>query len=273
MKSTRTLPQMNSISAPSSGVAVKVSIIALTAVLYAVGKGITAYVPTPFSVGQLLVGIFLPAFLAVVADTLSVAVGAGFGTFIGDVLFLVPLGATTPVLSLLAGVPANFIGFLLFGWFVKKYSSWGGFVAATISFVTLGNLIAAVAVFLFIPLPTSVILGLTVFWNTTSIPAIIVAVPILIRAVRPLFGRSKIISYEPQWASSVTGRQSGIALFFAVVFLILGAAFFVLVPNPGLASSLKFDPLYFAIAAVIVIIFAPISSVIAGTRLQAKQTA
>ena len=276
---------MNSgVSQTSTEVSVKITVIALTAVLYAVGKGITAYVPTPWGVGQLLVGIFLPAFFAVVADTLSVAIGAGMGTFLGDVLFLTPLGATNPALSLIAGVPANFVGILLFGWFVKKYRSWPAFIAATVSFVTLGNLIAAVAVVLFgaaVFAPLSVlvanfnlaglVLGLTVFWNMTSIPAIVIAVPILIRAVKPLFGRSKILQYRPEWSNGASGRGTTIAVVFSLLFLILGAFFIFTAPDslnlwPGLT-------LYFALAAALVLIFAPIASVISGTRLQAKQTA
>ncbi|HEV2225968.1 MAG TPA: hypothetical protein VGR56_04085 [Nitrososphaerales archaeon] len=252
-----------------SSVGTKVAIIVVTAVSYVIGKAITAPIPTPWHVGQLLIGVFLPAFFAVVADTFPAAVGAGIGTFIGDVIFLVPLGATTPVLSIVAGVPANFVGILLFGWFAKRYRSWPGFVASTISFVTLGNLIAAVAVVLFLSLPTSIVLGFVVFWNTTSIPAVLIGVPILVRAVRPLYGRTSILSYEPKWAAGISSRQTIVALAFAAAFVVLGAALFVLaLPNP----IQGFEPLYFELAAAIVLVVAPITGVIAGSRLQAKQT-
>lgn len=265
----------------SSSVATKVSIIAITAVLYAVGKGMTAYISTPWGLGQLLVGIFLPAFFAVVAETLPAAIGAGIGTFLGDVIFLTPLGLTNPALSLVAGVPANFVGILLFGWFVKKYRSWSAFVAATVSFVTLGNLIAAVAVVLlgatvFTPVNYLIthfdlgglILGFTVFWNMTSIPAIIIGVPILVRAVRPLYGRSRILMYNPDWSAANRGRQIAIALAFAILFLALGVIFFIEAPTslalwPGLTN-------YFAVAAVAILVFAPIVSVIAGNSVRAR---
>jgi hypothetical protein len=171
-------------AAPSS-IPTKVSIIAVTTVLYVIGKGVTAYVPSPWGVGQLLIGIFFPAFLAVVSETVPVAIGAGLGTFVGDSLILTPLGNTNPALSLIAGVPANFLAFLFFGWFVKKYRTWSGFVAATVAFVTLGNLIAAVMVerfgaLVFAPAvglnsfpAVNVIFGFTMFWNMTTIPAIL----------------------------------------------------------------------------------------------------
>ena len=253
-----------------SSVGTKLAIIVVTAVSYVLGKAITAPIQTPWHVGQLLVGIFLPAFFAIVSDTFPAAIGAGIGTFIGDVFFLVPLGATTPVLSLLAGVPANFVGIYLFGWFAKRYRSWAGFVASTISFVTLGNLIAAVVVVLFLGLPTSLTLGFVVFWNTTSIPAILLGVPILVRAVRPLYGRTAILSYEPQWIASTSARQTVIALAFAGVFVVIGAVLFLLaLPNP----ITGFGPLYFEIAAAIVLVCAPIVGVIAGSKLKASQPA
>jgi hypothetical protein len=246
----------------------KVAIIALTAILYTIGKWVTAGIQTPWGVGQLLIGIFLPAFMAVTADTLSVAIGAGLGTFVGDIFV-----RTNPLLSLLAGVPANFVAFLLFGWFVKKYKSWPAFVAGTIAFVTLGNLIAATNVYLFLPLalgvtlPSSAILGLTVFWNTTSIPAILIAVPILVRAVRPLSGRSRILTYYPAWSSSIGGKQTLYAVAFGLLYAVFGAVIFVISPTsvettPGLG--------YFAIAAVIVLVFGPFSSMIAGSRAGSK---
>lgn len=253
-----------------SALSVKIAVIVVTAVSYVLGKAITAPIPTPWHVGQLLIGVFLPAFFAIVSDTFPAAVGAGIGTFIGDVVFLVPLGATTPVLSLVAGVPANFVGILLFGWFAKRYMSWSGFVAATISFVTLGNLIAAVAVVLFLSLPSSLILGFVVFWNTTSIPAVLIGVPILIRAVRPLYGRTSILTYEPQWVGGISSRQTTVALVFAALFVALGAALFLLaLPNP----IVGFGALYFEIGAAVVLIVAPITGFLAGSVLQAKKPA
>lgn len=261
---------MEPLQASSTSIATKVAVIVVTATSYVIGKAVTAPIPTPWHVGQLLIGVFLPAFFVIVADTLPAAIGAGIGTFIGDVVFLVPIGATTPVLSLVAGVPANFVGILLLGLFAKRYKSWTGFVAATVSFVTLGNLIAAVAVVLFIPLSTSLILGFVVFWNTTSIPAVLLGVPILLRAVRPLYGRTSILSYQPQWTGGVSSRQTVIALLFAAAFIVLGAALFAFaLPNPVTG----FGPLYFELSAAFVLILAPITGVIAGSRLQAKQAA
>ena len=259
----------------------QVAIMAATAVLYAIGKGLTAYIPTPWGVGSLLVFIFLPAFFAVVSETLPAAIGAAIGTFVGDVVFLTPLGTTNPALSLVAGVPANFFAFLLFGWFVKKYRTWSGFVAGTVAFVTLGNLIAAVSVvflgsLVFAPAAglasfnaVNLVLGFTVFWNMTSIPAIIIAVPILIRVTRPLFGRSQILRFDPQWTVQTTGRQIALSIGFAGFFLILGVVFLVgFYSGAPLWTNLNF---YVPFTALLVLVFAPLASVIAGKRRQATQ--
>ena len=243
----------------------------MSAGLYAVGKWVTAGIPTPWGVGELLVCIFFPALMSTVCETVPAAIGAGLGTFIGD--FLV---TTSPALSLVAGVPANFLAFLLFGWFVKKYRSWPSFVGATVAFVTLGNLIAAVLVYEFafkligVHIPSSAILGLTIFWNTTSIPAIIIVVPILLRAVRPLYGRARALVYYPDWSSSIRGRDASLALVGAMAFVLLGALIFLLSPGsvasePGLG--------YFALAAALVVVFGPVANVLAGHRVAAKTVA
>src|SRR2546426_2636886 len=110
----------------SATVSSRVAVIAITAVLYTFAKGVTGFIPTPWGVGQLLIGIFVPAFMAVVADTPSLAIRAGLGKFLRGVLFLLPARSTSPGPSLLAGVPAHFVAVLLFCWFVKKYRSWAG---------------------------------------------------------------------------------------------------------------------------------------------------
>ena len=231
----------------TGGVSSKVATIAITAVLYALAKGATSFIHTPWGVGELLIGIFVPAFFAVVCDTWSAAIGAAIGTFMGDTFFLYPTGGTNPALSLIAGVPANFFAFLLFGWFVKRYRSWGGFIAATLSFVTLGNLIAATSIVFFGaavfvqvgPLVAAypaeaLIFGFTAFWSITMVPFIVIIVPILIRAVRPLKGRTSIITSLPEWTEAGIRTPIVASLVLAVVFV---AIIFLYLPGVlGLAS-------------------------------------
>ena len=247
----------------SGSVASRVATIAIVAALYAVGKALTAYIPSPWGIGEFLIGLFIPAYFAVVSDTLPVAVGAGLGTFVGDVVFLTPLKETTPVLSLVAGVPANFVAFLLFGYFVKRYRSWPAFVAGTVCFVTLGNLIAGFDVVEFLGLPRGLILGFTLFWNVGAIPAVIVGVPLLLRATQPLVGRSTILRHSAEWSGRVGARETAVALAFGAAFILFGAVLFL--GAPGTLSSWPGLGLYFAVAAVVVI-FGPMAGLLAGAR-------
>lgn len=249
----------------------QVSVIAISAALFALAKGITAYIRTPWGVGELFIASFIPIFFAVTADALPAALGAGIGSFLGDIFFLVPLGATTPFFAITVGAPANFVATLMIAVFVKKYRSWTAFVAATICFYTFGNFIAGALLWWLAPLPSvSLILGFTVFWDMTSIPAILIGVPALIRATRPIIGRSKILRYSPDW-SGIGRRQMAVSLVFSLLFVALGGAIFLFAPStvvgwPGLAT-------YFAIAGVVVLVFGPLASFLTGKRVVARPAA
>ena len=255
-----------------SALSTKVSVIAVVAALYAVGKGLTGPIPFPYSVGEVLIAVFIPAFFVVVSDTLPVAIGAGIGTFLGDYFV-----RTTPAISLVAGVPANFIAILLLGFFVKRYRSWPSFVAAVVAFVTLGNLIAALNVVLFLGLNTSLIPGFVVAWNITGIPAIIVGVPVLVRAVRPLFGRTRMITNLPEWSGILSRRQLIVSLAFPLFYTALGAVVY-LVYGLGLGlgtpvASGSIGLIYFGLAAVLLLLFGPLFGAVGGGHPRATPAA
>lgn len=254
-----------------SSFAVRVSVIAISATLFALAKGLTAYIGTPWGVGQLFIASFIPAFFAVTTDALPAALGAGIGSFLGDIFFLVPLGATTPYFAITVGAPANFVATLLLASFVRKYRTWSAFVAATVAFLTLGNFMAGALLWWLAPLPnTGLILGFTVFWDMTSIPAIIIGVPALLRATRPIIGRSKILRYTPDW-SGVGRRQMVVSLVFSLLFVAFGWGILLFAPStvagwPGLAT-------YFAVAGGVVLVFGPLAAFLAGKGLGARQAA
>ena len=261
---------------PKSSISTKVAVIVITAVLYALAKGITGYVPSPWGVGQLFIGGFIIAFMAVIAEPLPVAVGAGMGTFIGDMLFLVPAGSTNAPLSLAAGVPGNFIATLLFALFVKRYTSWRAFVAASVSILTFGNLLTASLVALtvvslfpalgsylsvHVGLGVGLVFGLTVFWSVTTIPVTIIVVPLLIKAVAPLKGRSAIVRDVPSWTT-----QGAWAPLIATLFLSLGTFLVVLLYLPGAFGLAAYPALTveLALATIGLIIVLPVAGVVIG---------
>ncbi|HYR04380.1 MAG TPA: hypothetical protein VEO75_03245 [Nitrososphaerales archaeon] len=256
----------------------KVTLIAITAAMYAVAKGLTAFIPTPFGVGQFLLFIFVPAFFAITGDTLSAATGAAMGTFLGDVIFLTPLGQTNPALSLVSGVPANFFAFLLYGYLVKKYQSWRAFISSTVLCITLGNLIAGALVVAFaaqVFLPAfatvvaqygvvSLVLGFTLFWTGTMVPAVVIAVPLLLRAIRPLAGRSSILAYYPSWSNYEVTQLLPASLGYAVAFIVIGIGFFVLRFNVLQGWSVVGS--WILVAGIVLAIVGPIAGLLAGTK-------
>jgi len=256
----------------------KVALIAITAALYAVAKGLTAFIPTPFGVGQFLLFIFVPAFFAIVGDSLSAAIGAAIGTFLGDTIFLTPLGQTNPALSLVSGVPANFVAFLLFGYLVKKYKSWPAFISSTVLCITLGNLIAGALVVEFaaqVFLPAfsstvahygviSLVLGFTLFWTGTMVPAVVIAIPLLLRVVRPLAGRSSILSYYPSWSNYEVRQILPATIGYAIAFIVIAAGFFILQFNVLQGWSVIGS--WILVAGVVLAIVGPVAGLLAGAK-------
>jgi len=60
--------------------------------------------------------VFAPAAFSVIFGPWVGGVGAAIGIFIADVLY----GSHDPLLSLLVGVPSNFIGFFVIGWLTNR---------------------------------------------------------------------------------------------------------------------------------------------------------
>lgn len=209
--------------------ALKLSLISISAALYAAAVAVTSFIPTPWGVGNFRPGVLIPAFFAVVYGPFIGGAGAAIGCFIGD-LALYLYGLTNPLLSLIAGVPANFVGFYLLGWLTSKYPSWSNFVINSFISVTVGNLIAATGVVGFYtaitgdwaPWPIDVkiatIVGFTFFWVATMIPFVIALMPPLIKAVKPVVSSGGGTSSIPElkWSKPADMLKSTIAV--AIVF-------------------------------------------------------
>src|SRR5208282_6109280 len=68
---------------------------------------------------------------------------------------------------------------------------------------------------------TGLIFGFTIFWCLTMIPIIIIVVPFLVRAVKPLKGRSTIISNVPSWSDKGLNASIIVSLLIALVLIVL----------------------------------------------------
>jgi uncharacterized membrane protein len=166
---------------------------AICAGLYAVGSYITAYIPSPWGIGQFRPAVIVPAFFATLFGPFTGGVGAAIGTFIVD---SAKHGYPYPG-SFLASVWGNLIGFYMFGWILKKKFSWGRFVAVSnITLVVANVIVAFLYVFTFkvlylndstyvaMPLDVQIFIsiGLTIWWFVTMLPFVLLITPLLIRA-------------------------------------------------------------------------------------------
>jgi len=170
----------------------------MCAALYAVGSYTTAYIPSPWGIGQFRPAVVVPSFFATIFGPLPAAIGAAVGTLIADSMkhgYLYPG-------SFLAAVPGNFIGFYMFGYILKKKFSWGRFVLASNLTLTIANLIVAfLYVFLFRVLYladpkqvkmspgalTYLSFGLAIWWFVTMLPFVLLVTPFLIQATVAAF--------------------------------------------------------------------------------------
>ncbi len=165
---------------------VKVIAIAIGAALYALGAMITEYTASPFGVGQFRPAVIIPGFFAIFFGPLVGGLSAALGTNTAAMLTNGNL-----LLSLMAGVPGNFVGFYLYGYMLRKFT-WRKFVWATLISLFIGNLIAGLGVVSYYSLfihglsvetirGWAVSLGLTAWWLITMLPFMYLALPPLLK--------------------------------------------------------------------------------------------
>ena len=249
---------------------------AICAALYAIVNALTATLRTPWGVGEFRPGVLIPGFFAIVSGPIPAALGAAVGSFIGDMISLVPSGASTPALALFAGAPGNFLGFLIIGYVYERLKNWKGFILGTTGGLFVGNLYAAAVVVYLAGLPQSLVLGLLLFWFGTMFPFVVIFVPALVRYLRPYAsslsaGREYPVITEPSrkvlWTWSVV-----------VALLLLAALGVLLLEQAGLVASsggaLAWE-LLFGVSAVAVLVvgaFIPQKSQGASTQSSRSST-
>lgn len=202
----------------------------MCAALYAVGSFVTAYIPSPWGMGQFRPAVVIPSFFAVIFGPLPAGIGAAIGTLIND---SVKYGRIYEG-SLIAAVPGNFIGFFLFGYIVKKKFTWGRFILASNLTLTIANFItAALYVFAFkvlyahaLKLPmealTFLVIGLTIWWFVTMLPFVLLATPPLIRVAASSF--PSIVPKEVRThslAQELPRTTLGLAMIIPGLFMLL----------------------------------------------------
>ncbi|NLE05183.1 MAG: hypothetical protein GX638_10355 [Crenarchaeota archaeon] len=172
--------------------------IAMNAALYAVGSYVTAYIPSPWGIGQFRPAVVVPAFFAAIFGPWVGGIGAALGTLIAD---SIKHGGIYPG-SLLAAVPGNFIGFFVFGYLLRKKFNWARFITVTnIALILANTIVAFLYVFVYKLLYTQastflsmtneamiiLSIGLTIFWFVTMLPFVLLITPALIAVIARAF--------------------------------------------------------------------------------------
>jgi hypothetical protein len=237
----------------------KISMIAICAALYAASIATTSFIPTPWGVGQFRWGVIFPALFALLGGPWVAGIGAAIGTWLGSYILMF-YGLSNPILSLFAGVPANFIGFFLFGYLIQKYKKWGSLIWIALLTLFIGNFIAAFNTVIFytyfvspaiskfalfvqssewsIRLLTTI--GLMLFWLLTMFPIVVFGLPPLMRAISPL-----IRTYQIAIPLSLERPKVALSKSMITGFMILLIAFLVYYTplSSILTIVLRFGPL------------------------------
>ena len=219
-----------------------VALTSICASLYALGSFATSYIESPWGTGQFRPAVVIPAVFAILFGPIPGGVGAAVGTLLADSA----RHGQFYLKSLIAAVPGNFIGFYFLGRYLNTKFSWTRYVMATIVTLIFANFIVAVlavplwtAIFLpesFRLIPTAswgfISLGLTLWWFSTMLPFVLLAVPTAIRGACKAF--PSIVSES---VVNATLNREIPRLTFALALIFPGVSMIVI----GLATS--FTPL------------------------------
>ncbi|MEM0457135.1 MAG: hypothetical protein QXI01_05380 [Nitrososphaerota archaeon] len=218
-----------------------VALIAICAALYAAAAAATSPIPTPWGVGHFRPGVIVPVLFALISTPFIAGTGAAIGTFMASFI-LATFGLSNPALSLVSGVPGNFVGFYLLSWLLSKGRTWRSFISSSVISLFVGNFIAATGTTAYFSFAVPkwaawtigekllTILGLTLFWMVTMIPFVIALVPPLYRGVAPIVSER----FATVVRSEVFGNDKPRDLFYnsLMIFLLFVAIYIGVVMTP-----------------------------------------
>lgn len=218
-----------------------VALIAICAALYAAAIAVTSPMPTPWGVGHFRPGVIVPALFALISTPFVAGMGAAMGTFMASFI-LATFGLSNPILSLISGVPGNFIAFYLLSWLTSKSRTWRSFIPSSVVSLFVGNLVAATGVTAYFSFVVPnwaawsisekffTILGLTLFWMVTMIPFVITLVPPLYKGITPIVSGRLIMSTKVKPFNN--DRPKDLLYNSIMIFLLFVAVYVGIVMTP-----------------------------------------
>jgi len=213
-----------------------ITLTAICATLYAAGAYLTAYIESPWGMGQFRPAIIIPLLFSTFNPWIG-AIGGALGTLIAD---SIKHGYIYPP-SLIAAVPGHLIGLSLYGYMVKRFS-WIRFIIATIITLIIANFIVALLYIIYVTGSLNILLitGLTIWWYITMLPFAIFIDPILIKTVITVIPslaseelRNTVLRSEIPKIKFMT-----ILIISGLIMIILGISF-LYYPNLGFLLLLK----------------------------------
>ena len=215
----------------------KVVATAVGAALYAMGAMITEYTASPWGVGQFRPAVIIPAFFAIFFGPWVGGVSAALGTNTAAMLTNGNL-----LLSLMAGVPGNFIGFFIYGYMLKRFS-WRKFVWASLVSLFVGNLVAGMGVVSYYSLFVkglslenlrgwAISLGLTAWWLITMLPFMYLILPPLLKVGAKAFPNLAPIGLKT--SEELPPLDTFLSLFLPGLALFSFGAFIAIRPSLGM---------------------------------------
>jgi len=187
--------------------ALNVAMIGICAALYAVVGRLTDLGITVGGVAFWPAAV-IPAIFAVLFGPWTGGIGAAIGIFIRDMLF-----HGDPLLSLSAGVTANFAGFFIIGYMSRTNLSW----EKTSTSAIIGGITIAIGLLLptvLLPSETEIFTGLSSF---ESILLFIVTV------VASIFIMISVAKFWPQWKNYGVGSIIGLGVGSTIIALVVWA--------------------------------------------------
>jgi len=121
--------------------------------------------------------VFVPAMFAMLFEPMVGGMGAAIGIFLSDLYVFYTTGQTNPILSLIAGVPANFLGFYIIGKIGRSRNRWSGW-KTPIPFILLGIAAAGPLVYVEYMIRISMA-GTEIRWVSTILLALAIVIFIL----------------------------------------------------------------------------------------------
>lgn len=210
----------------------RIAFTSLGAVLYAVGAYATAYIESPWGMGQFRPAVIIPSIFAILFGPWVGGASGAIGTLIADSI----KHGTLYVPSLVAAVPSNFLAFYLLGLILRGGFRWPRFIAASLLSLAVGNVMCAALYTSYkasigaLPpqLVPGLIAGLSLWWFATMIPFQLLALPPALKALVRALPTLAPLDVREECMSSSTPKGTVVATLCltGILMITVGSAVF-----------------------------------------------